>query len=81
MYGEGWENIRIIADLDEVEIISMTEAPKNLDGRAYIPDHTPSWLYEILELWDVDEEMESVFLFNSKEDADEFKAICDVVNE
>ena len=32
------KNVRTIADLDEVEIVSMTERPDNLDGRAYVPD-------------------------------------------
>ena len=75
------KNVRVIADLDEVEIISMTEIPDEYDGRAFIPDYTPDWLYDILDLWTVSEFMESMFEFASKEDADEFKAICDVVNE
>lgn len=74
-----FENVRIIANLDEVEI--MTETPENGVGLARIPDYTPDWLYDILELWDCGEFMESMFEFENKEDADEFKAICDVVNE
>ena len=70
-----------MADLDEVEIVSMEEIPDGYDGRAFIPDYTPDWLYDILDLWTVSEFMESIFDFASKEDADEFKAICDVVNE
>ena len=75
------KNVRVIADLDEVEIISMTETPEDGVGRARIPDHTPAWLNKILLLWNVGEFSESMFEFWSKEDADEFKAICDVVNE
>ena len=75
------ELVRTIADLSEVRVVSMTEKPEDLDGRAYIPDWTPDWLYKILELWDACEFMESMFEFASKEDADEFKAICDVINE
>ena len=75
------KNVRVIADLDEVEIISMTEIPDEYDGRAFIPDYTPAWLNKILLLWNVGEFSESMFEFWSKEDADEFKAICDVVNE
>ena len=72
---------RTIADLDEVEIISTDGKPDDLDGRAYIPDWSPDWLYDILDLFDACEEMESIFSFGSKEDADEFKEICDFVNE
>ena len=75
------KNVRVVADLDEVEIVSMTEIPDGYNGRAFIPDYTPDWLYDILDLWTVGEFMESIFEFASKEDADEFKAICDVVNE
>ena len=75
------KNVRVVADLDEVEIVSMEEIPDGYDGRAFIPDYTPDWLYDILNLWTVGEFMESIFDFASKEDADEFKAICDVVNE
>ena len=75
------KNVRVIADLNEVEIISMGETPEDCDGRAVIPDYTPEWLYDILDLWTVGEFMESMFEFASKEDADELKAICDVVNE
>ena len=75
------KNVRVVADLDEVEIISMTEIPDEYDGRAFIPDYTPDWLYDILDLWTVGEFMESMFDFASKEDADEYKAICDVINE
>ena len=75
------KNIRVVADLDEVDILSMEEIPEDCDGRAIIPDYTPDWLYDILDLWDYGEDMESIFEFESKEDADEFKAICDVVNE
>ena len=74
-------NVRVVADLDEVDILSMEEIPEDCDGRAIIPDYTPDWLYDILDLWDYGEVMESIFEFESKEDADEFKAICDVVNE
>ena len=80
-YLDGFENVRIVANLDEVEIISTTETPKDCVGRAYIPDYTPAWLNKILLLWNVGEFSESMFEFWSKEDADEFKAICDVVNE
>ena len=74
-------NVRIVADLDEVDIISMTETPEDGVGRARIPDYTPAWLNKILFLWGVGEFAESMFEFWSKEDVDEFKAICDVVNE
>ena len=80
-YLDGFENVRIVANLEEVEIISMTETPEDGVGRAYIPDYTPAWLNKILLLWNVGEFSESMFEFWSKEDADEFKAICDVVNE
>ena len=75
------KNVRVVADLDEVEIISMTEIPDEYDGRAFIPDYTPDWLADIISLWSPGGFMESMFDFASKEDADEFKAICDVVNE
>lgn len=75
------KNVRVVADLDEVEIISIGETPEDCDSRAVIPDYTPDWLYDILDLWTVGEFMESMFDFASKEDADEFKVICDVVNE
>ena len=75
------KNVRVVADLDEVEIVSMEETSEDCNGRAIIPDYTPEWLYDILDLWTVGEFMESMFEFWSKEDADEFKAICDVVNE
>ena len=80
-YLDGFENVRIVADLDEVDIMYTTETPEDCVGRAGIPDYTPEWLYDILDLWTVGEFMESMFDFASKEDADEFKAICDVVNE
>ena len=80
-YLDGFENVRIVANLDEVDIISMTETPEDCVGRAYIPDYTPAWLNKILLLWNVGEFSESMFEFWSKEDADEFKVICDVVNE
>ena len=72
---------RTIADLDETDVVSTDGKPDYLDGRAYVPDWTPDWLYNILNLWDACEEMESIFSFGSKEDADEFKEICDLVNE
>ena len=75
------KNVRVVADLDEVEIISMTEIPDEYDGRAFIPDYTPDWLADIISLWSPYGFADSMFDFASKEDADEFKAICDVVNE
>lgn len=80
-YLDDFENVRIVANLDEVDIIFMTETPEDGVGRARIPDHTPAWLNKILLLWNVGEFAESMFEFWSKEDADEFKAICDVVYE
>ena len=75
------KNVRVVADLDEVEIISMTEIPDEYDGRAFIPDYTPDWLADIISLWSPYSFADSMFDFASKEDADEFKTICDVVNE
>ena len=80
-YLDDFENVRIVADLGEVDIMSTTETPEDCVGRARISDHTPAWLNKILLLWNVGEFAESMFKFWSKEDADEFKAICDVVNE
>ena len=74
-------NVRVVADLEEVDILSMEEVPEDCDGRAIIPDYTPDWLADIISLWSPGSFMDSMFNFASKEDADEFKAICDVVNE
>ncbi len=79
---ENFHLTRIVCDADEVDV--QTRKPKwpsYLDGRAYIPDWTPDWLYDILELWDAGESMESYFEFESEADIEEFKAICDDVNE
>lgn len=78
---EDMKFVRIIANLDEVEVISRTPEYDDIAGRAYIPDSTPEWLYSILDLWDAEEFMESYFEFESEEDIMEFKAICDDVNE
>ena len=75
------KNVRIVTDLEKTDVVSTTGWDQGFYGRAKIPDWTPDWLYEILDLWDTSEFMESLFEFASKEDADEFRAICDFVNE
>ena len=44
-----------------------------------IPDHTPDWLYSIIELYGGCKLMESVFEFDSKETIKELAEICDKV--
>ena len=79
---ENWLRTRIVCDADEVEVQTRSSKwPDYINGRAYIPDWTPDWLYDILDLWDAGQAMESYFEFNSEEDIEEFKAICDDVNE
>ena len=68
-----------IADLDEC-------IPSTSNNEYYtIPDYTPDWLYEILEVFGYgktfDEAMESVFEFSDENTIEEIKGICDVIIE
>jgi hypothetical protein len=55
--------------------------PKHEGDMWIIPDHTPDWLYSIIELYGGCELMESVFEFDSKETIKELAEICDTVIE
>ena len=80
---EGYDNLCIVTDLgefvDEDEYDNEYFDPEDYCDMYGIPDWTPDWLYEILDLWDAGEEMESYFTFESREDVEEFKKICDAV--
>ena len=71
----GIYNAAEVADLSE-----CIEPEK--EGESWgIPDHTPDWLYDILELYSGCELMESIFEFDSKEIIAELSEICDVVTK
>ena len=69
----GIENAAEVADLSECE------RPEEHGDRWTIPDFTPDWLYEILDLYGGVELMESIFTFPDKQTMKEFEEICDVV--
>lgn len=62
------------------EVADLSECIKN--GETWTipdPDHTPDWLYDIIDLFSGCELMESVFEFSDEETLNEFKEICDVI--
>ena len=66
-------NAAEVADLDDcIE-------PEHEGDMWIIPDHTPDWLYSIIELYGGCELMESVFEFDSKETIKKLAEICDKV--
>ena len=71
----------VVADLKKVQVESRTGWPDYLDGRAYIPDWTPNWLYDIVELFGAGWSMESIAEFPDEETMEAFKQVCDDVNE
>ena len=76
--------INILKDCPDEDTINSAEVADLSDctkqgGRWLIPDYTPDWLYDIIDLYGGCELMESVFEFDSKETIKELSEICDVV--
>ena len=79
-YPEGdIENAAEIADLSECIEPGKSNFLEEGDNRWTIPDYTPDWLYDIIDLYGGCELMESIFEFDSKETIKELAEICDVV--
>jgi len=69
------KRLTVVMDLDDPKVKLDEENIADV-----LCDHTPDWLYEILELFNAGEEMESAFTFNES-NLSELKEICDIVHE